>query len=116
MNPKILIIDDQKEIALVMQEFLDDQGYKTAVAMNGHDAIAKCRKEKFDLLLTDIMLPDIDGRVVVEKCLAILPGLKILFVTGYSKNLELKIGPRLQLIKKPCKPSAILAKIEEILR
>ncbi len=111
MSAKILIVEDQKEVALTMQEFLDEQGFKTAVAMNGRDAISKCKGEKFNLLLTDVILPDIDGRIVVEKCLEILPDLKVLFVTGFSNNLKLKISPRLQVLKKPCKPSAILEKI-----
>lgn len=115
MSAKILIVEDQKEVALTMQEFLDEQRFKTAVAMNGRDAIGKCKSEKFNLLLTDVMLPDMDGRKVVERCLELLPNLKIVFVTGYSKNLKLKLGPRLQVLKKPCKPSTILQKIEEML-
>lgn len=115
MGKKILIIEDEKKIALAMQEFLDGQGYQTDIAMSGREAIGKCQNERFNLLVTDITLPDIDGRMVVENCLKLLPDLRVLFVTGNS-NLKLKTGPRIQMIKKPCKLGEILIKIEDLLK
>jgi CheY-like chemotaxis protein len=116
MAKKILIVDDKKEIVLAMQEFLDEQGFRTAVALSGSDALSQCRNETFDLMLTDVMLPDLDGRVLVEKCLELLPALKIIFVTAYTNNLKVKSGAGLQVLKKPCRPSAILEKIEDMLQ
>lgn len=115
MSKEILIIEDQPDLALALQEFLIEQGFNTAVAMNGRDAINMCRSKNFGLLLMDIALPDIDGREVAKKCLEYLPKLKVLFVTGQSNNLKLKIGPSVQFINKPCKPRVILDKLEEML-
>jgi CheY-like chemotaxis protein len=116
MKRKILIIEDQREIALVLQEYLEDEGLAAAVALNGREAIDKCRSEPFDLLVTDLKLPDIDGRAVVETCRHWLPNLKVLFVTGYVSDLNVKTGSNCQVLKKPCKPAKILEAIKNMLK
>ncbi len=115
MKRKILIIEDQQEIALGLQEYLEGEGLAADVALNGREAIDKCRSETFDLLVTDLKLPDIDGRAVMETCRHWLPDLKVLFVTGYLSDLNIKTGPHCQVLKKPCKPAKILETIKGML-
>ncbi len=63
---KILIIDDEPEICDAVAEFLKEDGYETIVAHRGHEALDKTLKEKPDLLILDVALPDVDGTVVYE--------------------------------------------------
>lgn len=63
---KILIVEDDKDIQETLEFFLNDNGYKTDKAYNGIEAINKFEKDKFDLILLDIMMPKIDGYAVCE--------------------------------------------------
>ena len=63
---KILIVDDENDIAELISDILEDEGYDTVIANNGIDAIEKIEKDNFDLILLDIMMPDISGTEVFE--------------------------------------------------
>ena len=58
---KILIVDDVQLNLDLMKEILSENGYQIATAVNGKSAIAKAKAHKFDLILLDVILPDIDG-------------------------------------------------------
>ena len=64
---KILIIDDSATNVFLLQTLLEEQGYTVLFAYNGHEAIEYIDKQKFDLLLLDIMMPGIDGYDILEK-------------------------------------------------
>lgn len=63
---RILIVEDDKDIQETLEFFLNDNGYKTDKAYNGIEAIDKFEKNKYDLILLDIMIPKIDGYAVCE--------------------------------------------------
>ena len=58
---KILIVDDEKNIRNVINEYARFEGYETAEAEDGMQAVEMCRKEDFDLIIMDIMMPKLDG-------------------------------------------------------
>lgn len=64
MGKKILIVDDEKKITEVLQAYLEKEGYRTLVAFNGKNAIEMAETERPDLILLDLMLPDIMGEEV----------------------------------------------------
>ena len=64
---KILIVDDEKEFAMVLGERLKDEGYDVVSAFDGKGALEAAKKEKPDLILLDIILPDTDGNIVARK-------------------------------------------------
>jgi CheY-like chemotaxis protein len=118
MPHRILIIEDQKEVALVLQEYLSDQGFSAEVATRGNEAIKKFRIKAFDVLLTDFKLPDLDGTDVVNSCRKLSPNVRVIYLTGYNlqlKNLKVKTGPHCQIIEKPCRPQKILEVINQML-
>ncbi len=118
MKYRILVIDDQEEIAVVLKEYLDDFGFLVQVALNGRKAIEKVRANKFHALLTDYKLPDMDGIKVVEECEKISPKLKVIFITGYKlklSQLKNKRGQDIQIIEKPCRPKKILEELRKLL-
>ena len=67
MNENILIVDDEKEIADLIEVCLKNDGYKVHKFYNGSDAIKCIRTQKIDLAILDIMLPDIDGFQIYQK-------------------------------------------------
>ena len=80
----ILIIDDNKELAQNLNDILTENGYGTAVAIDGKSAKEHCLKREFDLALVDIKLPDINGLKLVEKLSELLPEMEYIIITGYG--------------------------------
>ena len=64
---KILIVDDESKIREMIKKYAEFEGYKTEEADNGMDAVIKCRKNNYDLVVMDIMMPDLDGFSAVKE-------------------------------------------------
>lgn len=58
---KLLVVDDEEKIRLVIKKYAEFEGYEIKEAENGMEAVAMCEKEKFDLIILDIMMPELDG-------------------------------------------------------
>ena len=67
MGSKVLIVDDEREIADVVELYLKNENYQVVKCYNGRDALEAVEKEKPDLALLDVMLPDIDGFTILQK-------------------------------------------------
>ncbi|MCH8618494.1 response regulator [Undibacterium sp. TS12] len=111
MQPRILIVDDETAHLQALCELLRDHNYETTGFSNGTDAIATLRSNTFDLLLTDLMMPDLDGIAMVESARSIDPDLACIVMTGEgsitSAVKAMKVGA-LDYIIKPFKISSIL--------
>ncbi|CCH55480.1 two component, sigma54 specific, transcriptional regulator, Fis family [Fibrisoma limi BUZ 3] len=81
---KILIIDDNNDICLLLERFLSKQGYKTASAQRGEDGLILLRKEPFELVICDFKLPDIDGLEMLRRIKVLNPATAVIIITGYS--------------------------------
>ena len=67
MNECILVVDDEKEIADLIEIYLKNDGYRVYKCYNGSDALACIAQEKLDLAILDVMLPDVDGFRICQK-------------------------------------------------
>ena len=115
---RILIVEDDKDIQETLEFFLNDNGYKTDKAYNGIEAIDKFEKNKYDLILLDIMIPKIDGYVVCEviRERSQVPIIMISALTSEEnqiKGLDLLAD---DYITKPFSIPVLLRKISAILR
>ncbi|GAB3941414.1 sigma-54 dependent transcriptional regulator [Spirosoma harenae] len=81
---KILIIDDNNDICLLLERFLSKQGYKTASVQRGDDGLNLLRKEAFELVICDFKLPDIDGLEMLRRIKVMHPTTAVIIITGYS--------------------------------
>lgn len=81
---KILIVDDNNDICLLLERFLSKQGYKTASVQRGEDGLALLRKESFELVICDFKLPDIDGLEMLRRIKVMHPATAVIIITGYS--------------------------------
>lgn len=118
---KVLIVDDEKDILELLEYNLEKEGYEVILAMDGEEAIIKAKKEKPNMVLLDIMMPQMDG---IETCrrLRELPELQstfIVFLTAraeeYSELAGFDAGAD-DYIAKPIKPRVLLSRIKAILR
>ncbi len=80
----ILIVDDDKDILDLYRETLEYVGYSVETSRTGLDAIEKAKKNKYQVALLDVVLPDFRGEKVAEKLKKIDESMEIIFITGYS--------------------------------
>jgi CheY-like chemotaxis protein len=115
----VLIVEDEPIVRSLIVDILDDLGYRTIEAATGNAGLAALGEaDRIDLLITDIGLPDINGRQVADEARRLRPGLQILFMTGYAENAALAKGfllEGMELITKPFSVDALAGKISEMI-
>src|SRR5512146_1860046 len=85
---RILIVDDEDAVVRFVERALSDAGYQAATARSGHEAIdIAAREAAFDLLLTDLMMPGINGDELARHLRRADPDLNVLYLTGHSDQL-----------------------------
>jgi CheY-like chemotaxis protein len=81
---KILIVDDEPEIVEVCMRMLEAEGYEVEGAVSGREAIEKAREKEFDLLLADIVMPDMSGLETFQKIREFNPDITGVVITAYG--------------------------------
>ena len=115
---KILIIEDEPDIQELLTAYLRDAGYETAAAGDGVEALSEFRRDTYDLMLLDIMLPKIDGFGVCE-LIRRESGVPILMLTALDGEQEQLRGFQMEIddyVTKPFSIPILLQKIRAILR
>jgi PAS domain S-box-containing protein len=115
----ILLVEDDEGVRSLSQHMLTQLGYTLLTAANGEQALrlaAQCQ-EPIDLLITDIVMPGEGGRVVAERLAKQHPGLRVLFVSGYTDDAFLREGipEELHFLQKPFTWAALAHKVRTIL-
>jgi CheY-like chemotaxis protein len=112
----ILVVEDDADVRAYVVEVLRRLGYRVLEAKDGPSALANAGP--IDLLLTDVVLPGMNGRQLSEAMKAQRQDLKVLFMTGYSRNAIVhqgRLDPGVELIQKPLSQGVLAAKIRSIL-
>jgi CheY-like chemotaxis protein len=117
----ILLVEDEDFVRNVTREVLELEGYHVLEAIHAEDGLELYRENAdiIDLLLTDVVMPGLNGRDFANQLLAIKADLKIIFMSGYTDNAVVREGfsdPRLNYIQKPFTLDALSRKVEEVLR
>ncbi len=115
----VLILEDNDDVRAYSVMILSELGYHVLQAAGGEDALEILRgEERVDLLFTDVVLPGKSGKVIAEQALALRPGLKVLFTTGYSRNAIVhhgRLDPGVHLIAKPFTFEQLATRVRELL-
>ena len=116
----ILLVEDDATLQTLAQRTLEAHGYRVFVATTPDEALALLgvHGAAVDLLLTDIVLPQKNGRLLAEEALALVPGLRVLYMSGYTDDIIFRRGvlaSDMQFIAKPFGQSALLRKLREVL-
>lgn len=85
-QPRILVVDDEPHVVQIFQDLLAQRGYEVTSSSNGDDAIVKVTTGRFDLVLTDINLPGVDGLEVVRAAKAADKDTCVILITGYAST------------------------------
>jgi DNA-binding NtrC family response regulator len=80
----LLLVEDDRSLATLLQEYLSDAGYKVCLCTRGEEAIEKLQTEHFDLVLTDIVLPQVSGLCILDEASGNPASTLVILMTGYS--------------------------------
>ena len=108
---KILVLDDDPVVTLSCKRVLGAEGYNIITVDKGKEAIKRIGSEEFDLLISDIRLPDIDGITVIKETKIIQPKLDVVIITGYPNLEDAKESVKLgvfEYIEKPFTPEFMI--------
>src|SRR4030042_1645906 len=83
-NPKILVIDDEMIVCESCKRILEEDGYEVETALSAKDAFAKMRENPFDIVITDLKMPEIDGMEVLRIIHKDYPDTIVIMITGFS--------------------------------
>jgi two-component system, cell cycle sensor histidine kinase and response regulator CckA len=115
----ILIVDDEEGIRTFVHRVLSEAGYKTSIAVDGPQAIQIASTlDPLDLLLTDVMMPQMTGDELGRRLRLLRPSLKVLYLTGYSDQLfkeKVTLWEDEAFLDKPCSPRGLLEAVSLIL-
>lgn len=115
--PRICIVEDDRHISQMIEATLTMMDYECVCCADGNEAVARILSESFDLILLDIMLPELDGFGVLEKVKS--RGIPVIFLTAMGSVTDKVKGLRLgaeDYIVKPFEAMELLARIEVVLR
>jgi DNA-binding NtrC family response regulator len=109
-NKRVLIVDDESIVCESYKAVLTDEGYSVRTALNGRDALAACRSERFDVVLADLKMPDMDGLEVTRELKRKDPQVQVLIITGYPTQQSAEQARRLGVfdyLSKPLSPDRL---------
>ncbi len=121
MSQSILVVDDDKQIARLVRSYLEQAGYRVAVAYDGNEAMQSVRVDQPDLIVLDLMLPGLDGWEITriirgDQALAAIP---IIMLTARVEDTDKIVGLELgadDYIPKPFNPREVVARVRAVLR
>ncbi len=118
MHPLILVVDDEPKVARLARDYLEKNGFRVLTAADGQSALTVARREKPDLVILDLMLPQLDGREVC-RILRRESDVPIIMLTALSEEVDqvtgLEIGAD-DYITKPFSVRALVARVRALLR
>ena len=112
---RILLVDDDDDVRDFTALVLEEEGYDVRVASRGEAALQLVAGEPFDLLITDVAMPGWDGTELVRRVKQIRPELKVLFITGYTRNVPLERLIGAEILDKPYRRTALLYAVRHAL-
>ncbi|MCL5884631.1 MAG: PAS domain S-box protein [Deltaproteobacteria bacterium] len=119
-NESILLAEDEESVRNMMEQTLKSYGYRVLVARDGEEAVGIFRRhgKEIAMAVLDVVMPKMGGKQAYDEMTKILPGLKVLFLSGYSANAiheSFVLLPGLSFLQKPFRPEAVARKVRKVL-
>ncbi|MEL0211898.1 MAG: response regulator [Novosphingobium sp.] len=113
---RILLAEDEEAMRTYLCRALENAGYSVAAVDRGTAAIPLLESEHFDLLLSDIVMPEMDGIELAQRCAEISPATKVMFITGFAA-VTLKANreaPQARVLSKPFHLKDLVLEVERV--
>ena len=119
-NETVLVVEDQAEVRQYISGLLNEYGYRVIQAENASQALLACEQDRgrIDLVLTDVVMPNVSGRELADRLETLQPGIKVLFMSGYTDNIIERHGVLergVEFIQKPFNPEDLARKVRAVL-
>lgn len=115
----ILLVEDEESLRRIAQRILESAGYRVRCAANGPEALTILKSgEAVDLLLTDVIMPGMNGHDLAEEVRKTYPDLRVLFASGYLHDVfpdRATLGPEVAFLAKPYSPASLTSKVRAVL-
>ncbi|MGB9605587.1 MAG: response regulator, partial [Bryobacteraceae bacterium] len=116
----ILLVEDEPGVRKLVRQMLVEQGYQVLEAGSGSEALALAQRfpGRIDLLLTDVVMPQMNGRELADELRTLRPGLKFMYMTGYTEDVVVRQGAStadVVCLQKPFLPDTLARKVREVL-
>lgn len=115
-TPRILLAEDEEAMRAYLQRALTNAGYEVETVDRGTEAIPMLEKKHFDLLLSDIVMPEMDGIELAQRCAEISPRTKVMFITGFAA-VSLRASreqPHAKVLSKPFHLRDLVLEVERV--
>lgn len=116
----VLLVEDEEMVRELAREILQSSGYDVLAAANGEEAQRICQEcpRKIDLMITDVVMPQMSGRELAERIGLLRPDTKVLYMSGYTDDAIVRHGvldDNMFFLQKPFTPDALTGKVREVL-
>ncbi len=119
LGERVLVVEDEAEVRMLVVDVLKELGYRVNVACDSHEALVVLQgAEHVDLLVTDVGLPGLNGRQLAEVARQHRPGLKVLFMTGYAREAEVRgdfLDDGMDLLTKPFSIDELAVRVRSLI-
>lgn len=115
-TPRILLAEDEDAMRAYLERALTNAGYEVSAVDRGTDAVPLLETGDFDLLLSDIVMPEMDGIELAQRCAAISPRTKVMFITGFAA-VSLRASreqPAAKVLSKPFHLRDLVLEVERM--
>jgi two-component system, cell cycle response regulator CpdR len=115
---KILLAEDDGDMRRFLIKALEHAGYSVAAFDNGKSAFDRLREEPFELLLTDIVMPEMDGIELARKATALDPDIRVMFITGFAAvalNADNEAPREAKVLSKPFHLRELVSEVDKLL-
>ena len=111
----VLIVDDDRQILGLVERMLKPQGITVISASLPSQALLICEAQPIHLLISDVMMPEMDGGRLAERFLKLQPDAKVLLISGQAKEPAVAKLPQVRFLRKPFFPSVLLESLHDLL-
>jgi CheY-like chemotaxis protein len=116
-KPRVLVVDDERVIADTLSTILNQNGFEASAVYSGISAVDRAREMKPELVISDVIMQDMNGIEAAIRIREILPGCKILLFSGQAATADLlerarAQGHEFEILAKPVHPQDLLAKLK----
>ena len=113
---RILLAEDEEAMRVYLARALESAGYDVVAVGRGTDALPYLENEHFDLLLSDIVMPEMDGIELAQRCAELRPNTKVMFITGFAA-VTLKASreaPQAKVLSKPFHLKDLVLEVQRV--
>lgn len=111
----VLVVDDDRQILGLVERMLRPQGVTVLSANRPSEALKICEEQSVDVLISDVMMPEMDGGRLAERFLKLRPEGQVMLISGQSKIPSAAKMPNVRFLRKPFFPSVMVQQLREML-